>query len=188
MIDCTNRNSSTPVNRCYVSSSRCPRALVVITLTKGRFRIVAVWVGPSWQEERALSLGRDQVAPGVCESMDGAHQMLGRSEGDVCSHTVPFPFKLLLLFRTGVAKALTPTPPLAMGLAHLPALWGWFKEGRISRVLCQGPHSFRGRQFAWNACPFRSVRCTLVVPNGGLPTCFLEELPARSTGLDGRRS
>lgn len=129
MIDCTNWNSSTPVNRCYVSSSRCPRALAVTTLTKGRFRIVAVWVDPSWQEERALSLGRDQVAPGVCETMDGAHQMLGRSEGDVCSHTVPFPFKLLLLFRTGVAKALTPTPPPGHGAGPTASPLGLVQRG-----------------------------------------------------------
>lgn len=34
------------------------------------------------------------------------------------------------------------------------------------------PIPSRDVSFAWNVCPFRSVRGTLVVPNGALPKCF----------------
>lgn len=54
-------------------------------------------------------------------------QTLGSSEGDVCSHAVPFPFKPLLQFKAAVAKALTPNPTLCpLGWPNCRSLgWGW---------------------------------------------------------------
>lgn len=45
----------------------------------------------------------------MCDTMNGSHQT--PSSSDVCSHTVPFPFKLLLKFKAGAVKAWTPAPP-----------------------------------------------------------------------------
>lgn len=78
------------------------------------------------------------MAPGVCETMSGPHQTLGSGEGDVCSHAVPFPFKLLLQFKAGVAKALTPQPhPMSIGPAKLQVtgvVGGENSQGIVPRI------------------------------------------------------
>lgn len=76
-------------------------------------------------------------------------QTLGSSEGDVCSHAVPFPFKPLLQFKAAVAKALTPNPTLCpLGWPNCRSLgWGWGGEcpGRCTKDLTpSGDISFPG--------------------------------------------
>lgn len=48
---------------------------------------------------------------------------------------------------------------------------GWYEAGRNPRVLYQGPCSFQGQKLAWNVCPFKSERCSLVVPNRAPHSC-----------------
>ena len=58
-------------------------------------------------------------------------------------------------------------------------------------MLYQGPHSIQGQKLAWNVCPFKYVRYTLLLYQIRLPppkVLFWKGVSARGTGVNKKKN